>query len=109
MKNYNKNKESSYLKNRGVNNHHGWVMSQKLPVNNFDWVKGISEFDEGFTKVIMKKGKNIFLELILNILKSCMSSIMIYHFYQKEIILKKSKNLLLIYMIKMNMLFTKEI
>ena len=36
MKDYDKNKESSYLKYWDVNNIYGWVMSQKLPVNNFE-------------------------------------------------------------------------
>ena len=36
MKDYDKNKESSYLKYWDVNNFFGWEMSQKLPVNNFE-------------------------------------------------------------------------
>ena len=35
MKDYDKNKESSYLKYWDVNNLYGWAMLQKLPVNNF--------------------------------------------------------------------------
>ena len=34
MKDYDKTKESSYLKYWDVNNLDGWVMSQKLSVNN---------------------------------------------------------------------------
>ena len=39
MKNYNKNVESSYTEYLDANNLHGWAMSQKLPVNDFKWVK----------------------------------------------------------------------
>ena len=35
MKNYDKNKESSYIRYWNENNLYGWAMSQKLPVNNF--------------------------------------------------------------------------
>ena len=36
MKDYDQNKESSYIQYWDVNNLHGWAMSQKLPVNNFE-------------------------------------------------------------------------
>ena len=35
MKDYDKNKESSYLQDRYVNNLYGWAMLQKSPINNF--------------------------------------------------------------------------
>ena len=38
MKSYDKNKDSSYLQYWEVNNLYDWVMSQKLPVNNFEWI-----------------------------------------------------------------------
>ena len=50
MKNYNKNKESSYLQYWDVNNSYGWAMSLKHPVNNFEWIKGNSPFNEDFIK-----------------------------------------------------------
>ena len=39
MKNYDKNIESSYIEYLDANNLYGWAMSQKLPVNDFKWVK----------------------------------------------------------------------
>ena len=35
MKDYDKNKESSYFKYWDVNNFYAWAMPQKLPVNDF--------------------------------------------------------------------------
>ena len=39
MKSYDKNKESLYLKYWNVNDLYGWAMSQKFPVNNFEWIE----------------------------------------------------------------------
>ena len=49
-KNYDKNKESSYIQYLDANNLYGWAMSQKLPVNGFKCVKNTSKIDEEFTK-----------------------------------------------------------
>ena len=38
MKNYNNNKESSYIQYLDANNLYGWAMSIKLPVNGFKWI-----------------------------------------------------------------------
>ena len=60
-------------------------MSQKLPVNGFEWVKETSQFNKFFQKAIMKKVmKDIILKSMFNILKSYMSFITIYHLYQEE-------------------------
>ena len=50
MKDYDKNKDSSYLKYWYVNNVCGWAMSQKPPVNKFEWIEDTSQFNENFTK-----------------------------------------------------------
>ena len=39
MKNYDKNKESSFLENLDANNLYGWAMSQKLSADCFKWKK----------------------------------------------------------------------
>ena len=82
MKNYDKNKESSYLQYRDINNLYGWAMLQQLPVNNFKRVKNNPKFDEGFIKSYFEESdKDIFLKLMLNILKMYIIFTMIYHFY----------------------------
>ena len=50
MKNYDKNIKSSYLMYLDANNLHGWAMSQRLPVNSFEWKEQLSEFDERLIK-----------------------------------------------------------
>ena len=44
------NKESSHLNCWDVNNLYGWAMSQKLPVNNFQWIEDTFQFNKGFMK-----------------------------------------------------------
>ena len=46
MKNYDKNKESSYIQYLDANNLHGWAISQKLTVNGTEWVKDISSLNK---------------------------------------------------------------
>ena len=50
MKNYDQNIESSYLMYLDANNLYGWAMFQKLPVNDFEWLEELYEFDESFIK-----------------------------------------------------------
>ena len=50
MKDYEKNKESSYLQYWDVNNLYCWAMSEKHPVNNFDWIKDTSKLNKDFIK-----------------------------------------------------------
>ena len=47
---YDKNIESSYLVFLDANNLYGWALSQKLPINGFDWVKKLSRFNERLIK-----------------------------------------------------------
>ena len=64
MKDYDKKKESSYLKYWDVNNLYRCPMSQKLPVNRFKWVEDISEFNEDFVKSYKEESnEGYFLEL----------------------------------------------
>ena len=50
MRDYDKNKESSCNQYWGVDNLHGSEISQKLQVNNFEWLKNTSQFIEDFIK-----------------------------------------------------------
>ena len=50
MENYAKNEESLYIQYLDANNLYGWAMSQKLPVNGFEWVEDISRINEEFIK-----------------------------------------------------------
>ena len=50
MKDYDKNKESSYVKYWDVNNLYGWVMSHKPPVNKFECIEDTSQLNEDFIK-----------------------------------------------------------
>ena len=83
MKDYDKNRESSYLKYWDVN-FYGKAVSQKLPVNSFEWIKDTSQFREDFIKkTLLKKAMEaIFLKLMFNILKNYMNFMKIYHFCQ---------------------------
>ena len=63
MKDYDKNKES-HLQYWDVNNLYSWTMLQKLPVNNFEWVKNTSQFNEDFIKNYNEESdEGYFLEL----------------------------------------------
>ena len=42
IKSYDRNKESPYIQYWDVSNFYGWVLSQKLPINNFELIKHIS-------------------------------------------------------------------
>ena len=50
MKDYDENKDSSYIQYWDVNNLYGWAISRKLPTINFEWLKDNSQFNEDFMK-----------------------------------------------------------
>ena len=66
MKKYNKNIESSCMQYLDANNLHGWAMSQKIPVNEFKWVKQeeLSKINDDFIKNYDENGNTgYFLEV----------------------------------------------
>ena len=71
MKDYDKNKESPYLKYLNSNNLYGWAMSQKLPINNFEWIEDTSRFNKDFIKNFNEESyEGYFLELDVQYFKN---------------------------------------
>ena len=82
-------------------------MSQRLPVNNVQWIEQTSQFNEDFVKNNNEESdKGYFLEVDVQYPKNWMNYITIYFFYQNERKVKKRKSLLLIYIIKIYILLT---
>ena len=74
-------KESLYLNYWDLNNLYRWAMSQKLSVNDFKWVEETSQFNEDFIKSYNDDSdEGIFLKLMFNILKICITFTIIYPF-----------------------------
>ena len=78
-------------------------MSQKLPVKNFKWVKDISKFDESFIESCNEESdKGYFLEVDIQYPEK------LHHndlpFLPERMKIEKVEKL--IYMIKLNMLYT---
>ena len=85
MKDYDKNIGSSYIYYWDVNNLYAWAMSQKLLVNNFEWIKDTSQVNDNFIKNYNEEiDEGYFLEVDVQYLKNYMNFIMIYHFYLKR-------------------------
>ena len=61
MKDCDKNKESPYIQCWDVNNLYWWAMSQKLLVNNFEWIKDTSQFNEDFIKNFNEESDEVYL------------------------------------------------
>ena len=67
MKDYDKNRESLYLKYWDVNNLYGMVMSQNLPVDGFKWVENTSLITISEKTAMTIVMKDIFVKLMLNL------------------------------------------
>ena len=61
MKNYGKNKESSFSIYDDANNFYGFAMCKKLPVSDFKWVDDLSIFMEDFIKNYDEEGDTGYL------------------------------------------------
>ena len=63
MKDYNKNKESSYLNYWDVSNSCGWAISQKLPADNFEWIEKTSDKEDFIKNYNEESDQGYFLEV----------------------------------------------
>ena len=50
MKNFDEEEEWSYIQYLDANSLYGWVMSQKLPVKDFEWIDDVSKIHKNFIK-----------------------------------------------------------
>ena len=76
MKNYNKNIDSSFIVYLDANNLYEWAISQKLPVNNFKWIKEeeLPNFNEDFIKNYDENGNvGYFLEVDIDYSKELLN------------------------------------
>ena len=106
MKDYYKNKESWYLKHWDVNSIYGWAMSQKFPVNDFECIEDTSQFNEDFIKSYNEESnEGYILEAEVQYPEKLHELHSDFFTRKNETCLVKWKSFLLIYMIKLNMVF----
>ena len=73
-------------------------MSQKLPVNDFEWEENIHKFNEDFIQNYDENGnEGYILKVDDECPKNCLIFIVIYHFYLKERKLKSVTSLFVPY------------
>ena len=106
IKNYDKNKESSYLMYLDGNNLYGWAMFKKLPVNGFKWKKKrVSKFDEEFIRNYDEDSDKGYLEVDVEYPKDFHNLHSDLPFLSERIKMKKCNKLLCNLYNKKNMLF----
>ena len=102
-KDYDKNKELSYLQYLDVNNLYGWAMLQKLPVNNFQRIEESSQFNKDLTNNYnVESNEKYFVEVNVQYLENLHNIYNDLPFLPKRIKIEQPKILQLIYMIKLN-------
>ena len=106
MKNYDKNKKSSYIQNLDANNLYRWVMSQKLSVDGFEWKKDTLKFNEDFIKNYDEgSGKGYILEVDVEYTRNLHDLHSDFPFLPERMKLINAASLYAICMTKINMLF----
>ena len=83
MKDYNRDKPSSYIQCLDANNLYGWAMTQKLPTHGFKWIIMTNPKYYNFWKKEIQI-KVTYLKSIWNIQKSYGNQIMIILLHQKK-------------------------
>ena len=82
-------------------------MSQKLPVNNFEWIEDNFQFNEDFIKNYNEESdEGYFLEVDVQYPEKLHELHDDLPFLPERIKIEKSKSLQIIYMINLNMLLT---
>ena len=82
-------------------------MSQKLPVNKFEWIESPSQFNEDYKEGRKEESdEGYFLKVDVQYSEKLQKLHNDLTFLPEEMKIKKLKNLLLIDMIKLNMSFT---
>ena len=70
MKNYDENKESSYIQYLDANNLYGWAVYKKLPVNGFKWIDTLEIKEEFIKSYDANSDKGYILEVDVKYLKT---------------------------------------
>ena len=105
MKDYDKNKESSYFQHWVFNNLYGWEMLQKFLVNSFEWIKDTSKFNEAFIiKYNNESDEGYFFEVDGQCFENLHALPNDLLFLPERIKIEKVKNF-----VALNMLYTHEI
>ena len=82
-------------------------MSQKLPVNNFEWIKDTSQFNEDLVESYNEENNGgYFFEVEVQYPEKLHELYNDLAFLPESMKIAKVEKLLLIYMIKLNMSFT---
>ena len=105
MKNYDNTKESKYSMYVDASNLYGWAMCEKLPIDNFKWETDLSVFTSDFIKNYDSHSDMGYIFYVDIILKNVINYVKIYHSHQIEWMSIKLISLLLVYMIKIIMLY----
>ena len=94
MRDYDKNKESSYIQYLDANNLYGKAMTEKLPVRGFRWMTDISRMDEDFVRSYDKNDiKGYILEVDVDYPNELQNLRSDFPFLAESMVINKTKKL----------------